>query len=80
MQIDIKRLQELVQAASEEAISRGLDVPAEVMTERIVKALDHGLRDPDTLKAVALGDEVWPPTGTSGQGPLIDPATLGTRS
>ncbi len=77
---ELRRLQEALERAAEEAEASGLDVPVEMMAKRIFGAAEKGLRDIDTLKDVALGKEAWPPTGQNGRGPVIDPATLGTRS
>lgn len=79
-QAELRRFQEALEKAAEEAGSTGLDVPVELMAKRLFSAAEQGLRDIDTLKAVALGKEAWPPTGQNGQGPVIDPATLGPRS
>ncbi|HRN89356.1 hypothetical protein [Hyphomicrobium sp.] len=79
-QAELKRLQEALERASEEAAASGLDVPVELMAKRVFGAAEKGLRDVDTLKEVALGKEAWPPAGANGQGLVIDPATLGTRS
>lgn len=79
-QDELRRLQEALERAAEEAEASGLDVPVEMMAKRIFGAAEKGLRDIDTLKDVALGKEAWPPTGQNGRGPVIDPATLGTRS
>ena len=79
-QTELKRFQEVLQAATDEAAEKGAHVPVELMANRLFKAAEQGLREVDRLKAVALGEEAWPPTGASGQGPVIDPATLGTRS
>lgn len=79
-QTDLKRFQEALEKAAAEASASGRDVPVELMAKRLFAAAEKGLRDVDTLKAVALGQEAWPPTGRNGEGPVIDPATLGTRS
>lgn len=79
-QTDLQRFQEILQAATDEAAIRGMDVPIELMAKRLFKAADQGLRDVDRLKAVALGEEAWPPTGPAGKGPAIDPLTLATRT
>ncbi len=77
---DLKRFQEALEAAAEEANAAGADVPVELMAKRLFGAAEKGLRDVETLKAVALGKEAWPPTGRNAEGPVIDPSTLGTRS
>ena len=79
-QADLKRFQEALEKAAAEAAATGRDVPVELMAKRLFGAAEKGLRDVETLKAVALGQEDWPPTGRDGEGPVIDPATLGTRS
>lgn len=77
-QSDLKMFQEALEAASQEAIQSGTDIPVELMAKRVFSAAEKGLRDVDTLTAVALGRETWPPTGRNGDGLVIDPATLGT--
>lgn len=77
---ELRRFQEALEKAAEEAGTSGIDVPVELMAKRLFKAAEQGLRDIETLKDVALGKEAWPPTGENGQGPMIDPTTLGTRS
>lgn len=79
-QADLRRFQEALEAAAEEAGTSGVEVPVELMAKRLFSAAERGLRDVETLKAVALGKEAWPPTGRDGEGPVIDPATLGTRT
>lgn len=79
-QAELRHFQEALEGAAEEAGVTGLEVPIELMAKRLFAAAEQGLRDVDTLKAVALGREAWPPTGKNGQGPVIDPATLGPRS
>lgn len=79
-QADLRQFQEALEKAAAEASASGAEIPVELMAKRLFSAAEKGLRDVDTLKAVALGKEAWPPTGREGQGPVIDPATLGTRS
>ena len=79
-QADLRRFQEALERAAEEAGAAGIDVPVELMAKRLYNAAEKGLRVIETLKAVALGKEAWPPTGRNAEGPVIDPSTLGTRS